>query len=703
MMKIDKIKISVEACAYDNSSNIQHFCRELTFENGLNLVVGDNTSGKTTIVECMFYALGMEELIEGKNGNKTLDKAVKRQFEYKGKDGIPHEWYVKKSSVFLQLTNSKGKVITVKRLIIDSDNDKRTNVIFVWEASMDKAKNYQDSREYYVHGWEDHNEDNNTGFYAYIAGFASLPIIQVAARNTDRTLLYMQTVFAVSYIEQKRGWSDFFANIRSFNISNPKQRLIEYVMNYETNEDLLTSIRLKEDKKTYENEWEQKVYTIKNYLSYNNLFVEKLEYNIRKQSVSLNDLRLSSRYNKLELSANIENLKKRVKELEVKQQEAQEREKNPNYQAALEKYECHKDEYDKFCIDLVGEEDKLGNIDRQIEYITDEIKRYDGLLKVNNIVTAIDVRICPTCHQPMPINANKDADITSDQIQDSKDILNQQRKFLQPMKKRLSLSIENRKLNKLYLEKQLSIEEEEAKTLAAENNINLYPLTIEEQFELVKNKTDITNLIKIREYVQNELEHLRKIYDQYQETCKKLEQLKDGKNEEQPIFAQLNLFKDLLNLFNYESNNVNTEVFFKEEETSYKYFPVVRHGDYEEEIRSDSSASDFIRSIWAYYLTLLRKGKRHPGFLVMDEPCQHSMKEQSLQNLFEYCARQTDKQIILFCSSQPQTEEEKENNKDIEDSQNVIQRLADNIESNGLKVNYQVIDPKAIVPIPDNT
>lgn len=41
----------------------------------------------------------------------------------------------------------------------------------------------------------------------------------------------------------------------------------------------------------------------------------------------------------------------------------------------------------------------------------------------------------------------------------------------------------------------------------------------------------------------------------------------------------------------------------------------------EEEIRADSSASDFIRSIWAYYLTLLTESKRHPGFLVMDEPC----------------------------------------------------------------------------------
>ena len=81
-MRIDKLEISIEARAYNDHSDIRHFGRVLDFASGLNLVVGDNTSGKTTLVECLFYALGMEELIEGKPCDKTLDKAVKRQFLY---------------------------------------------------------------------------------------------------------------------------------------------------------------------------------------------------------------------------------------------------------------------------------------------------------------------------------------------------------------------------------------------------------------------------------------------------------------------------------------------------------------------------------------------------------------------------------------------------------------------------------------------
>ena len=123
--------------------------------------------------------------------------------------------------------------------------------------------------------------------------------------------------------------------------------------------------------------------------------------------------------------------------------------------------------------------------------------------------------------------------------------------------------------------------------------------------------------------------------------------------------------------------------------------PVIKHGENnEEEIRADSSASDFIRSIWAYYLTLLTDCKRHPGFLVMDEPCQHSMKEASLTHLFEECANITDKQTILFCSSQPKTEEN-ENNKEIQ-SPNLIEELVKKLKEKGANLKYINIDPKAI-------
>ena len=40
----------------------------------------------------------------------------------------------------------------------------------------------------------------------------------------------------------------------------------------------------------------------------------------------------------------------------------------------------------------------------------------------------------------------------------------------------------------------------------------------------------------------------------------------------------------------------------------------------------------------------------------MDEPCQHSMKEQSLRSLFKHCSELKERQVILFCSSTPKTE-----------------------------------------------
>ena len=95
-------------------------------------------------------------------------------------------------------------------------------------------------------------------------------------------------------------------------------------------------------------------------------------------------------------------------------------------------------------------------------------------------------------------------------------------------------------------------------------------------------------------------------------------------------------------------------------QSGYCYFPVVIEGDdIEDPVRPVSSSSDFVRCIWAYYISLLELSKRHPGFVLMDEPCQHSMKEQSLRALFRHCSGLKNKQTILFCSSTPKTESAK--------------------------------------------
>lgn len=693
MMRIDKLEISIEAYANNDHNDIRHFGRVLDFTSGLNLVVGDNTSGKTTLVECLFYALAMEELIEGKPCDKTLDKAVKSQFLYMEPDGNQHEWLVKESFVQIQLSNTNEETITVKRKIVS--DDKQQNKMYVWQSPILDKMERKDCREYYIHNRDDHNTEHNEGFYALLADFADLPIIPVPARNTDKTIFYMQTVFTASYIEQKRGWSDFFANIRSYNIINPKQKLVEYLMGYDTNTDLINSIGLKEKRKKLENLWSTKVTAVKNYLSYNGLYTDGLQTEIKQQKIELDELRIAVRSESVEIYTYKERLKQRIQELENKQKSSQVGNGYEQYLVVLKRYEQHIEEYKNYCIELVTEADKLDNIREHIKYIESEMKRYDSLRKVNNIITTLDVKICPTCHQHLPSDTSTQSALTSSQIQASRDMLSMQRSFLMPMVKRLEAALKNKELNKLYLDKQLRKEEVEVKMMASQNNINLYPLSTNEQFELVDCKTKVVTLDEVELHTREQIEQLSHIKNDYQQVCGKIKKLGDMEEDDLPTAQMLSAFRKLLNKFNYTSNNVINEVFFKEEDTTYKYLPVIKHGENnEEEIRADSSASDFIRSIWAYYLTLLTESKRHPGFLVMDEPCQHSMKEESLTHLFEVCASITDKQTILFCSSQPKTEENEEE-KD-EQSPNLIEELSNMVKEKGLNFNYIGIDPKAI-------
>lgn len=697
-MRIDKLEISIEAYANNDHNDIRHFGRVLDFASGLNLVVGDNTSGKTTLVECLFYALAMEELIEGKPCDKTLDKAVKSQFLYMEPDGNQHEWLVKESFVQIQLSNTNEETITVKRKIVS--DDKQQNKMYVWQSPILDKMEHKDCREYYIHNRDDHNTEHNEGFYALLADFADLPIIPVPARNTDKTIFYMQTVFTASYIEQKRGWSDFFANIRSYNIINPKQKLVEYLMGYDTNTDLINSIGLKEKRKKLENLWDTKVTAVKNYLSYNGLYTDGLQTEIKQQKIELDELKIAVRSESVEIYTYKERLKQRIQELENKQKSSQVGNGYEQYLVVLKRYEQHIEEYKNYCIELVTEADKLDNIREHIKYIESEMKRYDSLRKVNNIITTLDVKICPTCHQHLPSDTSTQSALTSSQIQASRDMLSMQRSFLMPMVKRLEAALKNKELNKLYLDKQLRKEEVEVKMMASQNNINLYPLSTNEQFELVDCKTKVVTLDEVELHTREQIELLSHIKNDYQQVCGKIKKLGDMEEDDLPTAQMLSSFRKLLNKFNYTSNNVINEVFFKEEDTTYKYLPVIKHGENnEEEIRADSSASDFIRSIWAYYLTLLTESKRHPGFLVMDEPCQHSMKEESLTHLFEVCASITDKQTILFCSSQPKTEENEEE-KD-EQSPNLIEELSNMVKEKGLNFNYIGIDPKAITLIND--
>ena len=80
MFKINKLRAEILTDKSEDITDLYGF--DISFDQGLNIIAGPNSRGKTTINTCIYYALGMEELL-GAHNEKALDKALKEEFAIK--------------------------------------------------------------------------------------------------------------------------------------------------------------------------------------------------------------------------------------------------------------------------------------------------------------------------------------------------------------------------------------------------------------------------------------------------------------------------------------------------------------------------------------------------------------------------------------------------------------------------------------------
>ena len=206
-----------------------------------------------------------------------------------------------------------------------------------------------------------------------------------------------------------------------------------------------------------------------------------------------------------------------------------------------------------------------------------------------------------------------------------------------------------------------------------------------DMMELAELKIKLNNYVIVNQQIMTMINDMWPLKTTFDENKKKLSEFQLHKDEsDNLVLNKLQYqFKEFLKKLGYKSNNLQSvSLLLDEKNSNYLYLPQAEVEQYEEHLRSVSSASDFVRSIWAYYLSIINIGIKHPGFLVFDEPCQHSIKEADLKTLFQICAN-INKQIILFCSSEPKTEETTEAEKGNTDVVKTnIQNLISNIDQN---------------------
>ncbi|MDF9409668.1 hypothetical protein L7E55_15135 [Pelotomaculum isophthalicicum JI] len=239
MLQINRLKITIRTAEQD-------FGFDHTFTKGLNFIASDdNTCGKSSVIEGIYYALGFEEIIGGK-GEKVLTSVYKNSIEYNGKPFNTLE-----SEVYLEVYNAVD-IVTLHRTAKMENRDSRLVTVY-YDRLESVEKGSVDYEDMYVH--MPYSATREKGFHTFLERYLGLDLPYVNTYNDSESKLYLQLLFSSMFIEQKRGWADIVSGMPNLGIKEAKQRTIEYILNLDTIENGKKKIDLTDEKNQIERAW----------------------------------------------------------------------------------------------------------------------------------------------------------------------------------------------------------------------------------------------------------------------------------------------------------------------------------------------------------------------------------------------------------------------------------------------------------------
>ena len=239
-LRLNSFKISL-------STNKGPHGAQIDFEDGLNVVRAENTSGKSALLNGILYNLGLEALV-GKRGIEATKPVLHTGGDYEGQPFSVTESYVE-----IELVNGNGSPITVRRWI-KGDRDERMVEVINAPVLTGSTSSQLTTEPYFV-GIEGAAQ-RERGFHHFLAEFLDLELPRVKRSGGYDVPLYMECIFPLMFIEQVRGWSGIQASLRhGFGIRNVAKRAVEYVLRLDVIANEQKRIEIAEDAVSLREEW----------------------------------------------------------------------------------------------------------------------------------------------------------------------------------------------------------------------------------------------------------------------------------------------------------------------------------------------------------------------------------------------------------------------------------------------------------------
>lgn len=626
------------------------------FARNLTIVRAKNSSGKSTLFNCLLYGLGMEELIGGKN-EKVLPYALKEHIEYGGRRIL-----VTASEVLLEIESRSGEVVTLRRAIRDAVRDPKLIEVFAG-AHVTEGLALGEARPTYVH--DGGGAKRPEGFHRFLETFLDMNLPKVPTTNGGETKLYLQAVFAALAVEQKRGWTDYIANIPFYGIRDARTKVVEFLLGLDVFETNAARNRLNAESVEIDADWRKLYEELRREANPLGAVIEGIPSTPSSQfKVGEASIRKLVGSSSAALAEHISELRSEYVALQMQAEQyhkASGAEAMHSVTVAMDELQELSVLHERAAGFHAEQRVSLREYEKLLSEASEDLERNKTAAKLRDLGAKHDVATavgkCPTCNQPVEDTLLAEA-VTGPQMDLATNI-----SYLESQRRMLVRQIAG-------LKNDLQASEVRIDGLVARIASKRDLLTAM-RGDVTSGASESKAIVRRQVQIEVEVEALEKLQTKAIELFARLGQIAVRMSANQAsrkvmpkeIYSatdiqsinrfQLN-FRANAGSFGYESAPVSEVEIGKD--TLVPCLAQMELREIRTDIKSDSSASDFVRLIWSYLLALhqtsvasLSPGS-HPGLLMFDEPGQHSMAVDSQHALLKQLASEKNLQSIVAAS-----------------------------------------------------
>lgn len=661
------------------------------FSRRLTVIRGDNSSGKSTFFNSLLYSLGMEELVGGK-GSQILPYAVRDYF-----DDDEGKIDVTSSEVMIEVESRTGDVVTLRRPI--SDEAKDSKLIEVdRNAVLTENRPFSASISTYLH--DSGSAKREEGFYHFFERFLGLELPKVAATSGSEVKLYLQAIFAAHAVEQKRGWTDYIANIPYYGIRDARTRVAEYILGLDVFETISIRNRLNAESSAVDQEWRAVADEMRREASAEGFALDGVPVQPKVAFESAH-VRLSRPADSgvLSLSEYVEKLRIEHDELRGRS-ESDATPRNADLIRELETVEQEAQSlsvlHERATSNLYLQQASLSEYEELSKDARTDLERNKAAQKLQEFgasqAIALATGLCPTCHQTVEDTLLRES-LTGPQMDLQANIgyLESQSRMLERQISGVNEGIRQSLTTIEGLSLRLASKRDHASAMRADlGSTALRSKSLVRR--IVQIELEVERLQRLENIVANRSTELKLIADRLaanQLARRDLPPKQYSAADEKRIALFEKNFRANAGSFGYESVSNIGEIEISHESlvpglAQMELRQILRKQP-KTDIKADSSASDFVRLIWSYLLGLYQTSANkhtpgnHIGVILFDEPGQHSMRWESQRELLLRLAAEPSLQSIVAAS--------------FDESESVFRDVTDNVQHKLISWEGKLIRP----------